>query len=60
MLEIEIGDGEARILDAALQTRGPATDGSVACARDVLRGHVIRTRGGEPGSRVRMPFHVTL
>ena len=56
MLEIESLDGEVRIVDAPVRTRGDASDALVACAQGALRNQVIRAPEARPGDLHRMPF----
>lgn len=56
MLEMETLRDELRIVDAQVETWGEASQASVSCARDVLRGQVISASSVERGQRVRMLF----
>ncbi len=56
MLEVETLQGQVRIVDAPVETRGGASDGLLACAQRVLRGHVVQVPEAKPGSRHRMLF----
>ncbi|HTN54482.1 MAG TPA: hypothetical protein VML50_18885, partial [Anaeromyxobacter sp.] len=56
MLEIETLDGEVRIVDAPVETRGQADDGLFACAQRALRGQVIPAASARPGSRIRLLY----
>jgi hypothetical protein len=56
MLQIETGYGEARIVDAPVETRGRASDGLIACAQRILRGYVIRTGEAKGQSRYRILY----
>jgi hypothetical protein len=53
-LELETGDGEVRIVDAPVSTRGDLDAGVVACAQQVLRGQVFPAPGARPGTRHRV------
>jgi hypothetical protein len=59
MLEVEAGQGQVRIVDAPVETRGRASDGLIACTQGVLRGHVFRTAAAREPSRhrIRFPLH---
>lgn len=59
MLELENLDGSVRILDAAIQTKGDASDAFVACAQGTLRNQVIAAPAARPGSRSRLPLTLT-
>jgi len=56
MLQVETQHGHARIVDAPVETRGRASDGLIACAQLVLRGHRVPAPGAEPGKRYRLLF----
>lgn len=56
MLEIEAGSGQVRIVDAPVETRSGASDGLIACAQGVLRGHVFRAAAAKEPSRHRIRF----
>ena len=56
MLEVEAGYGEARIVDAPVETRGGASDGLIGCAQRVLRGHVVQTAEAKGPGRYRILF----
>ncbi len=56
MLQVETYDGQARIVDAPVETRGGASDGLIACAQRVLRGHAVQVPEAKRGSRHRMLF----
>jgi hypothetical protein len=53
MLEVETQAGRARIVDAPVETLGRASDGLVACAQRILRGHTFPVPGVTPGKRYR-------
>jgi hypothetical protein len=55
VLQIETLDDEARIVDAPVETMGGASDGLVACAQQVLRGHTVQVAGVKAGKRYRVP-----
>lgn len=56
MLEVETAYGQARIVDAPLETRGAASDGLINCVQRVLRGHVVRTSEAKGQARYRILF----
>lgn len=56
MLEIETSQGRARIVDAPVETRGNASDGLIACAQRVLRGHLVVAPTAVGGSRHRLMY----
>jgi hypothetical protein len=56
VLEMETHAGEVRIVEAQVREWGGASEQTVACARSVLRGMVIRASIAEPGQRVGMPW----
>ncbi len=56
VLELETGQGEVRIVDAPVETRGGASEGLIACAQRVLRGRSFEVPGARPGSRHRLLF----
>jgi hypothetical protein len=56
MLQVEVSPGEARIVDAPVETRGGASDGLIACAQRVLRGQVIPLQGSPSAERQRILF----
>jgi hypothetical protein len=59
VLEIETGPGEARIVDAPVETQGTASDGAIACAQSVLRGRRFAYPQGQPGGKYRMLHPLT-
>jgi len=59
MLELETSPDEVRIVDAPLESRGGASDGLVACAQRVLRGHRLAAPGAKPGQRFRLLHNLT-
>jgi hypothetical protein len=59
MLEIEASRDEVRIVDAPVESRGGASDGLVACAQRVLRGHRAPAPGVKPGQRFRLLYTLT-
>ncbi len=58
VLNVEVSPGQVRIADAPVEQQGPASDGTVACAQRVLRGHVVRTPVATDTRRVRMAFQL--
>jgi hypothetical protein len=56
MLEIETSQGQVRIVDAPVETRGSASDGLIACAQRVLRGHTVVAPTAVLGSRHRLMY----
>ncbi len=54
VLQIETAGGEARIVDAPLDTQGGASDGVIACAQTVLRGRRFPAPGAPPGAKYRV------
>jgi hypothetical protein len=54
VLQIETGPGEARIVDAPVETRGTASDGLIACAQRVLRGQRFEAPQARAGGRIRL------
>ncbi len=56
MLQVETSPGQVRIVDAPVETQGGASDGLVACAQRVLRGHVLRTPAATEQGRYRVLF----
>lgn len=56
MLEIESSGGQARIVDAPVETRGSASEGTIACAQHVLRGKAFAAPDAPPGSRYKLTF----
>ncbi len=56
VLQVEAGGGRARIVDAPVETQGGASDGLVACAQQVLRGHVVPTPAATDPARSRILF----
>jgi hypothetical protein len=59
VLQLETGQGEVRIVDAPVETRGGASDGLIACAQRVLRGRSFQVPGARPGARHRLLFTLT-
>jgi hypothetical protein len=58
VLDLESVDGGVRIVDAAVEAAGTASERDVACARAALRGHLIPAARAEPGRRWQLPFAV--
>ena len=58
VLNIEVTPGQILIADAPVEQQGPASDGTVACAQRILRGHVIRTPVAVDSRRVRMAYQL--
>jgi hypothetical protein len=56
MLHLESGEGEVRIVDAAVESRGAVGDGVVACAQQLLRERTVAVPGATSGSRHRLAF----
>lgn len=56
LLEVETIQGALRIVDAPVEARGGASDGLIACAQRVLRGHVVPVPGTRAGTRHRIQF----
>jgi hypothetical protein len=56
MLEMETLGNEVRIVDAQVREWGEASDATVSCARDVLRGQVVARSNAPLGKRISMPF----
>jgi hypothetical protein len=59
VLEMETLHDAVQIVDALAETRGSASDGLIACAQSVLRGHRLATPGARPGQRLRLRYTVT-
>lgn len=59
VLQIETGAGEARIVDAPLESRGGASDGLVACAQRALRGQRFAVPQAKAGQRFRLLHPLT-
>ena len=58
MLEMETVTRGGRTVEAAVQSRGSASDAAVACARSTLVGYTISAPSAEPGRHLHMPFSV--
>jgi hypothetical protein len=56
MLQVETRPGEIRIVDAPVETRGGASDGLLACAQRVLRGHAVASPEARAAGRHRVLF----
>lgn len=54
VLQLELTPGQIRIVDAPVESQGRSSDGRVACAQRLLRGHVIRTPVVQSAGRARM------
>lgn len=59
VLEVEVGGGRARIVDAPVETRGGASDGLIACAQRVLRGRTFEVPAAERPERFRLQWSLT-
>lgn len=57
-LSLESVEGGVRVVDAAVASRGEATDAEVSCARSALQGQVIPAEDVLPGKQWRVPFAV--
>jgi len=56
MLQVETRPGEIRIVEAPVETRGGASDGLLACAQRVLRGHTLKTHEARAVGRYRILY----
>ncbi len=56
LLDLEVQPGRIRIVDAPVESQGQASDGLVACAQRILRGHVLRTPVATEPARFRLIF----
>jgi hypothetical protein len=56
VLAIEASAGQARIVDALVETRGSASNGTIACAQSALRGKTFPAPGIGAQTRYKMPF----
>lgn len=59
VLQLELTPGQIRIVDAPVESQGRSSDGRVACAQRLLRGHVIRTPVVRDTGRARMVLPLT-
>lgn len=59
VLHVETGGGEARIVDAPVETQGGASDGVVTCAQNVLRGQRFALPQATPGGKYRLLHPLT-
>jgi hypothetical protein len=58
ILQLEGQPGGVRVVDAPLESRGPAGDELIACAQGFLRGRTLDVPGAQPGARYRLLFPV--
>jgi hypothetical protein len=58
VLNLDVTSGQIRIVDAPVESQGRASDGLIACAQGILRGHVIRTPAAQKVERARMIFQL--
>ncbi len=56
LLNLEVQPGLVRIVDAPVESQGQASDGLVACAQRILRGHVLSTPAATTAGRFRLVF----
>lgn len=56
ILAVESVAGGVRVTEVRLESSGGASDADVACARSLLRDHVIPARSAEPGRRWQLRF----
>lgn len=56
VLQLETRQGEVVVVDAPVETRGDASDGTLSCAQGVLRGKVLPVPGAKAGERLRARF----
>ena len=56
VLQLETRNGEVVVVDAPVETRGDASDGTLACAQAVLRGKVLAAPGAKAGERLRARY----
>lgn len=49
VLELEVAGDQLRVVDAPLESRGGASDGTVSCAQSVLRGRTAPSAGLKAG-----------
>jgi hypothetical protein len=59
MLQLETQWGAVRVVDAPVETQGPASDGLIACAQRILRRQVIEVPGVKAGQRYRVLFSLS-
>ena len=59
MLQIEEAGGQARIVDAPVESQGLASDGLIACAQQVLRGRTVDVPEARAGVRHRLLYALT-
>ena len=59
MLQIEETGGQARIVDAPVESQGRASDGLIACAQQVLRGRTVDVPEARAGVRHRLLYALT-
>jgi hypothetical protein len=58
ILNLEVTPGQIRIVDAPVESQGRDSDGVIACAQGILRGHVIQTTSAQKVERARMIFQL--
>jgi hypothetical protein len=58
LLQIEVSQDRAFVVEAPLESRGKASDGTIACAQAALRGQTAPA-GGLPSGRHRLRFVLT-
>lgn len=58
ILNLEVTPGQVRIVDAPVESQGRDSDGVIACAQGILRGHVIPTPAAQKVERARMIFQL--
>ncbi|MBK9516134.1 MAG: hypothetical protein IPO09_02050 [Anaeromyxobacter sp.] len=59
VLQLETRSGEVLVVDAPVETRGSAGDGTLACAQRLLRGKVLQVPGATPGERHRVRYSLS-
>ena len=59
VLQLETRNGEVVVVDAPVETRGDASDGTLACAQGLLRGRVLPVPGAKYGERHRYRYQLT-
>lgn len=59
MLQVETLEGQVRIVDAPVETRGRAGDAVIACVQQALRGQTFAVPDARPGSRHRILYTLT-
>jgi hypothetical protein len=59
LLQLELQRDAVRVADAPVETRGDASEETIACAQALLRGRTVKAPGAKAGERHRLRYVLT-